>query len=305
MGLFIFMVDFSKTLIRCSSIGSIMTNPRGIFSETMAAQIHELQQKAQIKALTAIQTGKLAELIKKRDAPSQLSDSCKKYLVKAYAIEKYNRVPDVTTKQMVKGTTAEEAAIQLFSFVEDRSHQKNKKQLKNDFICGTPDLYDGPEIDQSEEIIDVKCSWDIFTFLNNIANPVNRMYYFQLQGYMALSGAKKGTLAYCLVSTPDEMINDEKRKQFYRMQCVTEEDPRYLAACARIERNMIFDDIPPAERVLKFSVERDDKLIEQVYERVEQARVFLLEFEKDHLFFTKGYRKEVTKDVSLSQNDSE
>lgn len=303
MSLFIFMTDFSKTLIRCSSLGSIMTNPKGGFSETMAAQIQELEQKAQVKALTAIQTGKLAELIKKREAPPQLSDSCKKYLVKAYAIEKYNRVPDVTTKQMVKGTTAEDAAIELFSFVEDRYHQKNTKQLKNDFISGTPDLFDGPAIDQSDEIIDVKCSWDIFTFLNNIASPVNRMYYHQLQGYMALSGAKRGTLAYCLVSTPDEMINDEKRKQFYRMQCVTEEDPRYIAACAKIERNMIFDDIPPSERVLKFSVDRDDKLIEQMYDRVEQARLFLLDFEKEHLFFTKGYRKEIKNDSHLGSEE--
>ena len=68
---------------------------------------------------------------------------------------------------------------------------------------------------------------------------------------------------------------------------------------------MIFDDIPPSERVLKFSVERDDKLIEQIYDRVEQARLFLLDFEKDHLFFTKGYRKEIGKDVSLSQSDAE
>lgn len=289
------MTDFSKTLIRCSSIGSIMTNPKGGYSEANADTIHELQQKSKLKPLTAIQQGKLDDLIKKRDAGPQLSESCKKYLVKAYAIEKYNRIPDITTKQMVKGTTAEDAAIELFGFVEDRPHNKNKQRLSNDFISGTPDLFDGETVVTSEEVIDVKCSWDIFTFLNNIANPVNRMYYYQLQGYMALTGAKRGTLAYCLVNTPDEMIADEKRRLFYKMQCVTEEDPRYIARASGIDRNMIFDDIPPQERVLKYSVERDDEIIGKIYDKVAKCREFLLEFEQDHLFFTKGFRKEIKK----------
>jgi hypothetical protein len=282
-----------------------MTNPKGMITEKQLKRLAELQHKEKFGTLTEKQLETLEELVEKRDAGVQLSESCKKYLVKAYAIEKYNRIPDVTTKQMVKGTTAEDAAIELFGFVEDRPHKKNLQRLSNSYISGTPDLFDGETIDTSEEVIDVKCSWDIFTFLNNIANPVNRMYYYQLQGYMALTGAKRGTLAYCLVNTPDEMIADEKRKLFYKMQCVTEDDPRYITRAAGIDRNMIFDDIPPQERVLKYSVERDDEIIEKIYEKVAKCREFLLDFEKDHLFFTKGFRKEIKKGVSLSQNDSE
>lgn len=299
------MTDFSKTLVRCSAIGSIMTNPKGTITEKQLKRLDELILKEKTGVLTEKQLETLEELTEKRDLGAQLSESSKKYLVKAYAIEKYNRVPDITTKQMVKGTTAEDAAIELFSFVEDRPHKKNKERLSNEFITGLPDLFDGESITSSEEIIDVKCSWDIFTFLNNISNVFNRMYYFQLMGYMALSGAKRGTLAYCLVNTPDEMINDEKRKQFYRMQCVTDQDPRYLTAAAQIERNMIFDDIPAAERVLKFSIDRDDEVIDRIYDKVGKCREFLLDFEQEHLFFTKGFRRELKKGLSLSTNDAE
>lgn len=299
------MTDFSKTLIRCSSIGSIMTNPKGTITEKQLKKLDELLAKQRFDKITDKQLEILEELAEKRDLGVQLSESAKKYLAKAYAIEKYQRIPDVITKQMTKGTTAEEAAIDLFSFVEDRPHKKNTERLSNEFISGTPDLFDGSSILSSEEVIDVKCSWDIFTFLNNIANPFNRMYYYQLQGYMALTGAKVGTLAYCLVNTPDEMINDEKRKLFYKMQCVTEEDPRYLAKAATIDRNMIFDDIPPQERVLKFSIERDDEVISKIYDKVGKCREFLLEFEKEHLFFMKGFRKEIKKGIPLSQNESE
>jgi hypothetical protein len=299
------MTDFTKTLIRCSAIGSIMTNPKGSITEKQLKRMDELFARERAGTLTEKMLETLEELTEKKLLSAQLSESAKKYLVKAYAIEKYNRIPDVTTKQMVKGTTAEDAAIDLFSFIEDRAHEKNRQQLRNDFICGTPDLFDGKDILESDEVIDVKCSWDIFTFLANISNPFNQMYYYQLQGYMALTGAKKGTLAYCLVNTPDEMINQEKKNAFFRMQCVTEEDPRFKARALTIERNMIFDDIPAQERVLKYSIDRDDAVITQIYEKVKKCREFLLEFEKEHLFFTKGFRKELGKVLSLPQTEAE
>lgn len=299
------MTDFSKTLMRCSSIGAIMTDPRGMITEKQLLQIHELQDKAKFKPLTTIQEEKLDELIEKRDLGVQLSNSCKKYLIRTYAIEKYHRQPDILTKQMVKGITAEEVAIDLFNLVEGRIYGKNTKRLNNDYISGTPDLFDGPELTESEQVIDLKCSWDIMTFLNNIANPFNKMYYWQLQGYMALSGATRGTLAYCLVNTPEEMINSEKYKLFNNMQCVTEESPAYILAAAKLEFNMKFDDIPPEERILKFYIDRNDEDIARIYQKVVKCREFLMEFEDQHKFFTKDQRREARKLLSLQQIESE
>jgi hypothetical protein len=278
-----------------------MTNPKGVITEKQLLKLAELEEKARTGSPTDKQIEQLQELLDKRDKCHDLSETAKKYLKNAYCIEKYNRVPDIETKEMVKGTTAEAAAIQLYSFVEDRPYLKNKTVLYNEFICGTPDLlaYD------LDEVIDIKCSWNLFTFAANIDAEMNAMYYAQLQGYMALAEVAKGILAYCLVSAPPEMIEDEKRRLFYRMQCTTEDDPRYLARVKVIERNMIFEDIPPEERILKFEIQRDDEFIDRVYKKVPKCRGYLQEFATDHQFFITGHRKEMIKGLSLTESESE
>lgn len=300
------MTDFSQTLIRCSAIGSIMKKPKGYgITAKQLEEIQSLELKATIKPLTVIQEAKLEELIEKRDAPPILSDTCKAYLIQAYALEKYNRVQDLKTKPVLKGINAEDAAIELFGFVEDRPYYKNTQRLKNEVISGTPDLFDGPTIDESEEVIDIKCSYDIWTFLKNVAVPHNMQYYWQLQGYMALTGAKRGTLAYCLVDMPEEMINEEKKRLFYKMECATEESPEFIKTVAKMERNMTFQDIPPEERVLKFFIERNDEDIAKIAPVVKLCREFLLEFEEQHKYFTKGHRREAIKLLSLNQSEAE
>src|SRR5690606_9498298 len=136
--------------------------------------------------------------------------------------------------------------------------KKNEDHLRNDFIMGTPDLYKGESITKATEIIDIKSSWDIFTFFRNSVKKVNAQYYWQLQGYMALTGAKQASLAYCLVSTPDSFINDEKRKVFYKMNIATEDNEIYQDACRHLELSMVYEDIPVQERVIEFSIDRDD-----------------------------------------------
>lgn len=294
-------MDWSKTKIRCSAIGSIMTNPKGVVTEKQLEKLAELEARAKEGSLTDKMIETLNDLLEKRDKSGELSETAKKYLKTAYCIEKYHRVPDIETKEMVKGTTAEDTAIQLYSFVEQKPYLKNKTLLKNDFITGTPDLL----ADDLDEVIDIKCSWSLFTFANNIDAPMNAMYYAQLQGYMALAEVPVGVLAYCLVSAPPEMIEDEKRRLFYRLQCVTEDDPRYLAKVKVIERNMIFDDIPPEDRVLKFEIRRDDEFIDKVYKKVVKCRQYLQEFDTGHQFFIKGNRMEFLKGLILSDNDAE
>lgn len=278
-----------------------MTNPKGVITEKQLVKLAELEAKDRLGTLTDKQVETMTELLEKQQLAGELSETAKKYLKTAYCIEKYHRVPDIQTKEMIKGTTAEDTAIQLFSFVEARPYFKNKENLKNDFISGTPDLL----AEDLDEVIDIKCSWSLFTFANNIDAPMNAMYYAQLQGYMALAEVNTGVLAYCLVNAPPEMIEDEKKRLFYRMQCVTEDDPRYLAKVKAIERNMIFDDIPPEERVLKFSIQRDDEFIDRVYQKVGKCREYLQTFDRNHEYFIKGNRMEFLKGLILSENDSE
>jgi hypothetical protein len=300
------MTDFSKTLIRCSSIGSIMTSPKGKsnMDKYLDAKESLLDTENKYEVLKT-KDGKmgigyqdkinklreaLPELEKNKDE-EELSDTCKTYLIQAYVLSKYGRVREVQTKQMVKGTLTEQDAIDLFSALDKQPYLKNKQRISNDFISGTPDLYDGTDILKATEIIDIKSCWDIFTFLSNVADPDNSMYKWQLQGYMALTGAKIGTIAYCLVNTPESIVLGEKYNLLRKMDVATEEDPDYKREVALLESNRCFDDIPMSERMLTYSIDRNDDDIDKIYKKVVKCRQFLSEFEQQHLLFSKHYRK--------------
>jgi hypothetical protein len=55
--------------------------------------------------------------------------------------------------------------------------------------------------------------------------------------------------------------------------------------------NRKFDDIPFQDRLLTYSIERNDDDIVAVYKRVVKCREFLAEFEERHLMFSKKHRK--------------
>jgi hypothetical protein len=300
------MTDFSTTLMRCHALGQIMTEPRGkTNAEKYSDAIEELKSEeikydampnkmlktASNKMEKIVRLQLLIEELAKIKDEIQLSETCKTYLIQSYVLSKYGRVREITTKQMVKGTISEDDSILLFSALEGRIYNKNTKRISNDYISGTPDLFDTEDILNCNEIIDIKSCWDIFTFLSNVPDPEKDMYYWQLQGYMALTGAKIGTIAYCLVNTPDSIIEGEKYQLLRRMDVVTEEDPSYQKEVQLLLANRYFDDIDMSERLLTFSIDRNDEDILKIYKKVEKCREFLAEFEEMHLKFSQNYRK--------------
>lgn len=300
------MTDFSKTLIRCHALGSVMAEPRGKTNLEKFNDAVELLREEEAKyeampnkSLKSAQNkadkiekikAEVCELGKIKD-DIILSETCKTYLIQSYVLSKYGRVREITTKQMVKGTISEDDSILLFSALEGKIYNKNTQRISNDFISGTPDLFDTDDITNCNEIIDIKSCWDVFTFLSNVPDPEKDVYYWQLQGYMALTGAKIGTIAYCLVNTPESIIEGEKYQLLRRMDVVTEEDPNYQRELKLLLANRYFDDIPMSERLLTFSIERNDSDIQRIYKKVEKCREFLYEFEELHLKFSKNYRK--------------
>jgi hypothetical protein len=104
---------------------------------------------------------------------------------------------------------------------------------------------------------------------------------------MALTGALSGSIAYVLVDTPQEIIEQEKYYLLKRMNCISEESPEYVEAAAGLEINMIYPDIPLDQRVLIFKVDRDEEVIEKMYDKIRKCRVFLQEFSQMHQDFNK------------------
>jgi len=244
-------MNWNEILIRCSSIGYLMTEPK---------------EKAA------------------KDA-GELSKTAKTHLKSVYIQEKYGRQKDVVTKQMQKGIEVEEDSITLLSRVQKKMLYKNEERLYNDYITGLPDIFEGESIRSATSITDIKSSYDLFTFMANVGEPLDSNYYYQLQGYMALSGATKSYIAYCLVNTPDHIINGEKYRLLKSMDVISDESPEYIKEALKIEKNMTFDDIPKEERVLIFPVERDEIAINKVYQKVIKAREYLSDFEQSHINF--------------------
>lgn len=275
-------VNWNEVLFRCSCLGKIMTEGRGsILTDKQSEKLLELQLKDK---LTTKQQEELESLISKRDAPPALSDTCISYLKEVYIFQKYGKEPvggAERSKYTMKGKMVEEESIGILSRIDSHPYEKNATRFKNEYLTGEPDIIVSKE-GSPYKIIDIKSSYDFATLLSNIGSPLNSLYRYQVQGYMALTGASEAEVCYCLVNMPQEMINSEKKRLFYALNVATEDAPEYIRESNRLEENMTFDEIPIKERVVKFKVERSDELIDRMYKRIEQCRIWLKNFDEYH-----------------------
>jgi hypothetical protein len=252
--------------------------------------------------------------LKKDKEAGNLSATAKSYLLKCYIKERFGREKDIKSKYILKGLAVEEDNITLYSRVKKKFFKKNMERLENGWICGEPDLFEGEVILKASAIIDMKSSWDIFTFYdvvidmiesaekskkkaekkaekskaedsaesdNGIPNGMNPDYYWQGTGYMDLTGAQKFNLSYGLIDTPQALIEKEKSNLLFELGgylAITgnaEKEALYLAACDELEQSMKYEDIPINQRLIELSVPRNDEHIELVHRRVEKCREYL------------------------------
>jgi hypothetical protein len=200
----------------------------------------------------------------------ELGETAKSHLIECYVSKKYGRNKDVTNKFIEKGLLAEEDSFDLYTLVKDKLFIKNEKTFENDFFVGTPDIVDG------NLIVDIKTSWDLFTFFSVMGKSINKMYYWQLQSYMDLTGANEAKLVYCLVNTPFKLVEDQKKKLMWTMGVIDPEaDDAYFKACEQVDKNSIYDDIPIENKYIEFSIARDQSAIDKSHERVKFCRNFL------------------------------
>lgn len=229
-------MEKSNLKIRCSALGLVMTDPRS--------------------------------------KSEKLSETCKNYLAELFVQEKYRREKDIENKYMTKGLLVEEDSLTIYSRYKKKFFLKNEKQFENEWITGHPDIIVPFENPGPPEVRDIKSSWDIFTFFETHYAKLNKKYYWQLMGYMDLTSSSVGRLAYCLIDTPEQIINDEKRKLLWKMGVTTELDDNYLEACRKLDQLMTYGDIPITERVNEIVIERDKEAIEAIHDRVELCREY-------------------------------
>ena len=200
-----------------------------------------------------------------RSKSEVLSKTCKSYLQELAIEEMYGIKKEFSSRYTDKGIEVERESIDL---VQDNCDfgfmYKNEEHFTNDYLTGTPD------VNTDNILLDVKSSYDATTFPWFEEEIPNKDYFYQLQGYMALTKKRKSILAYCLVNTPFQIVEDEVRRAHWKEHLIDENEELR----SDVEARHNFDHIPPEKRIKTFEVRYDKDVVKAIYERIEECRKY-------------------------------
>lgn len=188
----------------------------------------------------------------------ELSVGAKTYVTKLAKEMIYGYDEKVSSKYMDKGLAVEDESIDLYNAVHLTSYVKNTERKTNDWITGEADIV------ADDRIIDIKSSWCLTTFPVLADQGRDTGYEWQLRAYMMLWDKPRADIAYCLVSTPDDLIGWENKS---------------LHQVDHINREL---------RVTIVPYERDAVLEDKIKIKVQAARVYydqvIQEISKQHIY---------------------
>ena len=187
-----------------------------------------------------------------------LSVGAKTYIRELAAQEIFGVEFEISSKQIEKGIEVEGDSIDLLNSVRGLSLVKNVERRSNDFITGECDLFDA----EAKRGHDIKSSWSIATFPITVADCEDKLYEWQMRGYMALWDAEEWEVNYCLVDTPERLIAFE---------------PMDLHVVSHL---------PEWMRVTTWTIKRDLEKEAAIFEKVKAAneymKLVLQEFDQTH-----------------------
>lgn len=248
---------------RASGAADLMTSKQGSgITQKQLERLDYLKARMVDKGLTDNMTEEYNTLLVKKNAPIELSDTAKSFVEKIWRKREKNVEEFLSNKYLEKGLSEEENGVSLVGRIDKNLYKKNEEFFDNGVLCGTPDII------WDEFIIDIKCSWNLETFMNASVTP---LYYGQLQIYMELTGTKKSMLRYCLIDTPSKLIEDEERRVMWKLGITDETLDEYAEVFETIRRNMLFSHYPDEERVKTFEIAYDPLYIDELYNRCKLA----------------------------------
>ena len=201
-----------------------------------------------------------------RTKGERLSQTTKSYILELAIQEKYGIQKEFWSRYTDKGIEVEDEAIKLVGEVLDVGFiYKNEERITNEYITGVADV-------NTDVLIDVKSSWDAFTFFEKVVEDElkNKDYYYQLQGYMWLTDKQDALLCYCLVDTPLQIVEDEIRREHWKASLIEES----LDLRAFVQAKHTFGHIPKEKRLKTFKIAKDDIIIENIKTRIEECREY-------------------------------
>ena len=282
-------MDFNKILISCSALPAIMANTKE------GKPLTEIQMEEYVKL--AIHTNRSVSQQNKYDkylirlknegkiegvstgGVSKLKDI---YIKEKWHKEIVNGAKDYVPA-VLNGTLSEDKSLALISELDGITYKKHKSLIKNRYLKGILDCYLGKSLKKIEKVTDIKTAASMQSLLSLIKDEeTTSKYYWQIMGYLAITGANEGEICHCLVSYSDRIINDEINKFLHRTKNLGFDGEYIDAQIHRIKFNMTFDEIPIEQRVVRFNVQRDEDAIKNIYEKVKFCRKWLNNFDELH-----------------------
>jgi len=191
-----------------------------------------------------IRASALGSIMTDGKGKDELSAGAKTYVGKLAKEFIYGYDERISNKYMDKGIRCEDDSINLYNAVKLSSYIKNTERRVNDWITGEADIV------ATHKIIDIKTSWSLATFPALAEQGEDKGYEWQLRAYMMLWDKPFAEIAYCLISTPEDLIGW---------------DAPSLHQVDHIERELRLTVVP---------YERDLVLEEKIKTKVEAARVY-------------------------------
>jgi hypothetical protein len=192
-----------------------------------------------------------------RSKTETLSKTTISYLEEWTKEQIYSRKKEIFSKYLDKGNAVEVDSLDFIkTHLNYKQLEKNEESFENDFLTGTPDAI------LDDHIIDVKNSWDCFSFPLFFNSIPNKDYYYQAQGYMALTGIDRYKLIYTLMDTPEDLI----QREYFGDQSTD---------LVEFASKYKYSDIEPQYRIKVFDIYRNDEDIENIYNRVDECRQYI------------------------------
>lgn len=282
-------MDFNKTLISCSALPAIMANTK------------------EGKPLTDKQSEEFAKLTVHPNRSKSQQEKYEKYLIRlenegkidAIGAGGISKLKDIYIKEkwhkeiinvakdyvpaVLNGTLSESKSLDLVSELDGVTYKQHKCLMKNRYLKGILDCYLGKSLKKIEKVTDIKTAASMQSLLSLVKDEETKSkYYWQIMGYLAITGANEGEICHCLVSYSDRIINDEINKFLHRTKNLGFDGEYIDAQIHRIKFNMTFDEIPIEQRVVRFKVQRDEDAIKNIYEKVKFCRKWLNNFDELH-----------------------
>ena len=282
-------MQFNKTKISCHALPSIMTSHKLCkpLTEKQEIDLMALRLKTDLTPFQQKTFDYLNNRLKNAGKIEMLSPGCISKLKDIYIREKYHKQVVSINKDysvaILNGVISESKTLALVSEFEGVRCKLHKKLVSNYWLKGIMDAYVGSSPKKATKIVEIKTCQNMQSLMT-VLDPEEAYdkYYWQMMGYLAITGAEEGTIYHCVVTYPERIINDEINKFIYKAKNFGLDGEYVENQIEKIRFNLSFDDIPVNERIYKFTVKRDEDAIKDIYDKVKYCRKWLNEYNIMH-----------------------